>query len=86
MIDVHFKQFRVKSRGGSRGGGGGAPPKIGSTVIFYNPFCIKMLKNRAQIALERIKKLLELPGPLSGPWIPAERDFGFRVRNVRSRI
>ena len=42
-------------------GGGGttqqahAPPKIGSTVIFYNPFCIRMLKNRARIALESIK-------------------------------
>ena len=45
-----------------------------------------MLKNGAQIALESIKKNLELPGPLSGPWTPAERDFGFRARNVRSRI
>ena len=39
--------------GGSRGGGatGARPPKIGSAVIFYNPFCIRMLKNGAQIAL-----------------------------------
>ena len=39
-----------------------------------------MLKNRAQIAcrLESIEKIeLELP---------AERDFGFRARNVRSRV
>ena len=42
-------------------GATGAPPpkkkKIGSTVIFFiTPFCIRMLKNRAQIALESIKK------------------------------
>ena len=31
-----------------------------------------MLKSKAQIALESIKTTLELPGPLSGPWTPAE--------------
>ena len=45
--------------GGSRGGGGGAagarPPKIGSTMFFFIPFCIRMLKNKAQIARESIK-------------------------------
>ena len=58
-----------------RGGGGGqqvhAPPKIGSTIFF-----IRMLKNKAQIARESIKTTLELPGPLSGPWTPAESEFG----------
>ena len=55
----HFICMSMADPGG--GGGGGAtgvpppPPQIGSTVIFYNPFCIRMLKNRAQIALEIIK-------------------------------
>ena len=35
-----------------------------------------MLKNEAQIARESIKTTRELPGPLSGPWTPAEREFG----------
>ena len=34
-----------------------------------------MLKNKAQIAQEKIKTTLELPGPLSGPWTPAESEF-----------
>ena len=38
-----------------------------------------MLKNRAQIAREGIKTTLELPGPLSGPWTPAENEFGFTL-------
>ena len=36
-----------------------------------------MLKNKAQIARQSIKTTLELPGPLSGPWTPAESEFGF---------
>ena len=35
-----------------------------------------MLKNKAQIARESIITTLELPGPLSGPWTPAESEFG----------
>ena len=35
-----------------------------------------MLKNKAQIARESIKITLELPGPLNGPWTPAESEFG----------
>ena len=69
--------------------GGGAqqarPPKIGSTVICITLFCIRMLKNRAQIALESIKNP-RASRALKGALIPAERDFGFRARNVRSRI
>ena len=34
-----------------------------------------MIKNKAQIARETIKTTLELPGPLSGSWTPAEREF-----------
>ena len=47
----------VMVSGGSRGAqqARAPPPKIGSTVIFYNPFCIRMVKIRAQIALESIK-------------------------------
>ena len=28
------------------------------------------------------KKTQELPGPLSGPWTPAVRDFGLLARDV----
>ena len=38
-----------------------------------------MLKNKAQIARESIKTTLELPGPLSGSWTPAESEFGFAL-------
>ena len=39
------------------GGATGARPlKLDRLRFFYNPFCIRMLKNRAQIALESIKK------------------------------
>ena len=34
-----------------------SPPKIGSTMILYNPFCIRMLKISTQIALESINPL-----------------------------
>ena len=55
--------------GGSRGGG--------LSTMFCSPiFFIRMLKNNAQIARESIKTTLELPGPLSAPWTPAESEFG----------
>ena len=38
-----------------------------------------MLKNKAQIARESIKTTLELPGPLSGLWTPAESEFSFAL-------
>ena len=60
-----------------------APPKIGST-IFFNPILYQNA-NTAQIARESIKTTLELPGPLGGPWTPAESEFGsVLVRNVRA--
>ena len=45
-------------RGGGGGGGRGAtalPAKIWSTGFFKIPFCIRMLKNKAQIAQETKK-------------------------------
>ena len=47
------------------------PPPPKKKTLF-----IRMLKNKAQIARESIKTTLELPGPLSWPWTPAESDFG----------
>ena len=47
-----------------------------------------MLKNKSQIARKSIKTTLELPWPLSGPWTPAESEFGsalvmcLRARNL----
>ena len=55
MGDFKWFEVAIYYSGGSRGAQQGRPPKIGSTVIFYNLFCIRMLKNRAQIALESIK-------------------------------
>ena len=46
----------------------------------------------AQIARESIKTTLELPGPLSGPWTPAESEFGSALvmcipaRNILRRL
>ena len=34
-----------------------------------------MHKNKAQIARESIKTIIELPGVLGGPWTPAESEF-----------
>ena len=42
-----------------------------------------MLKNKAQIAWESIKTTPELSGPFSGPWTPAESEFG-SARNERA--
>ena len=57
------------------GGAAGTPTKIGS-IFFLIQLFIRMLKNKTQIARESIKITLELPGPLSGPWTPAESEFG----------
>ena len=51
-------------------------PKIGSTMSLIHFFYIRMLKNKAQIARESIKRTLELSGPFSGPWTPAKSEFG----------
>ena len=79
---------RAVISGGSKGGRNlrPPPPPNGSIMVFI-PICIKMLiskcfKNKAPIARESIKTTLELPGPLSGPWTPAKRDFDSRARNV----
>ena len=72
--------FYVKTRlaVADPGGGGNrrAPPKIGSTMFFKSQMFIRMPKNKAKIARESIKTTLEVPGPLSGPWTPAESEFG----------
>ena len=78
---------RLPSSGGSRGGGRNrraAPLKLDQ--LFFSPFYIyiRMLKNKAQIARESIKTALELPGPLGGPWTPAESEFGFALVCVRA--
>ena len=68
-----WQQWRIQGGGGATGA---HPPKIGSTMFFVIQFLIKMLKNKAPIALETIKTTPELPGPLSRPWTPAESEFG----------
>ena len=47
-----LKQWRIQGGGRNRRA---HPLKLDRLWIFYNPFCIRMLKNRAQIALESIK-------------------------------
>ena len=39
------------------------PPKMWSTAYFSIPFCIRMLKNKAQIARESIKNPESFQGP-----------------------
>ena len=70
--------------GGSKGGGvqQAHAPKLDQLCFLNQHFSIRMLNNKAQIARDSIKTVLELPGPLSGPWTPAESEFG-STRNVR---
>ena len=44
-------------------------------------FASKGFKIRLRLH-QRASRTLELPGPLSGPWTPAERDFALRARDV----
>ena len=73
----YIMQWRIQGGGGQQAPPP-PPPKIGSTMFLSN-FFIRMLKNKAQIARETIKTTLELPGPLSGPWTPAESELGFAL-------
>ena len=43
-----------------------------------------MLTNKAQIARENIKTILEHPVPLNGPWTPAESIGSVPRCNVRA--
>ena len=57
--------------GGSKGGGGGATGACHlklDQLYFLIQFCFRMLKNKAHMARKSIKTILELPGPLSGPY------------------
>ena len=55
--------------------------KFGPSMSLYSLLSVRrgttseMLKYKAQIARESINTTLELPGPLSGPWNPAESKF-----------
>ena len=48
----------------------------------YEKFVIKVFKIRL-ILHYRASRIPDLPGPLSGSWIPAARDFALRARDVR---
>ena len=61
------------------GGGRNRRPKNWFNYVFLFHSLIRMLKTKAQIARESIKTTLELPAPLSGPWTPAESEFGFAL-------
>ena len=66
MCIAHYftrSYYSVADRGG---GAAGAPLKLDNYV--FNPICIRMFENKAQIAQENIKTTLELPEPLSGSW------------------
>ena len=60
---------------GFRGGAIGTPSPNFDRLCFYIPFCIRMLKNKAQIARESIlfKKNLRASRALIGPWTPSTR-------------
>ena len=78
--------------GGFRGGATAPPPPIKKNaekkdrLCCYIPFCIRMLKRKAQIA-RKVFKIRELIGPLTWPWTPdVMRDFGHRTRDVYRHI
>ena len=58
------------------GGARGARPLKFNRLRFLIKSFIRMLKIKAQIARESIKTTLQIPVPLSGPWAPAESEFG----------
>ena len=45
-------------------------------------FSFKLFKIKLRLP-QRASTTPELPGPLSGPWTPAARDFALRARDVR---
>ena len=49
---------------------------------FLNKKCSKIRLRLHQ----RAPKTCELPGPLSGPWTPAEKDFALVMRAPRAKI
>ena len=76
-----------KSSGGSRVGGGGGsrrpPPLIFDRLRIFSPFCIRMLRNKAQIAREsnkphRASRVHKPPPP------PPPGRKGLRARDVRA--
>ena len=86
-IAVERTDMTCLSSGGFRGGATGAPLKFDRLFLFcIFPFCIRRLKNKAQIARESIKnprasRALKRARALD----PAVRDFGLRARDVRAR-
>ena len=72
-----FCHLAVTDPGGGGNATGARPLKLDQLCLLnLFSFLIGMLKNKAQIARKSIKTTLELPGPLSGPWTPAESEFG----------
>ena len=70
---LHTWQWRIQGEGAQQAR---APTKIGSAMFFLIQFLkIRMLKNKAQIARESIKTILELD--------PCRKWVRFRSRNVR---
>ena len=54
--------FQNNKHSGEFSATGARPPKIGSTVYVFLTFCIRMLKNKAQIARESITRAGPDPG------------------------
>ena len=66
----------AEPEGGARGA---RPLKFNRLRFFKIKSFIRMLKFKAQIERESIKTILQIPVPLSGPWAPAESEFGFAL-------
>ena len=58
------------------------PPRKFDQLCFFPSFVSECFKVRLRWH-ERASKILELSGPLSGPWTLAVREFALRVRDVR---
>ena len=47
--------------------------------------CHKSIQNKVDIALYRVSRIPELPGPLSGPWTHPGRNSGYMLQPQRRR-
>ena len=55
-------------------------------LMYWSEIWGKMLWNIRQRLHQRASKTPELPGPLSGPWTPAARDFALVMCALRTYI
>ena len=80
MTECRYEVYHNITNGGLEGAQQALPPKKKLSTVILIPFCIIILKHKAQIARESIKNPESFQGPT-----PAVRDFGLPARDVRAR-